>query len=246
VLSSATDIISIAFYAASDYPSALFVRNLRVQSGEEDLSSLVPRSGLKMWLGNQMTLGEFAPGAPGPDLRLVTEWTDLSGNGNNAVQTDTTKQPTAFHAENGAGGFSESGAIGDGPTCQPSIYFDGRGQFLNFNLPIAGLSEMTIFLVAAPDADGSGGISRSEPAAIFWNEFEYWGSTHLTPFQTIVTARFGTARANTNLVFNRPVDLGGDYTVTTFEKDHSTDSLWVDGQLILRTKGGNKRDSTPI
>jgi len=236
ILSPATDITSVRVGQGGDV-EYLVIRNLRVQSGDVDLSSLVPRSGLKMWLGNQMTLGGFAEHGIEP----VGQWTDLSGNGNHAVQNDNTKAPTAYDTQNGAGGFSESGAIGDGPTCQPAVNFNGQGQFLNFNLPIQGFSEMTIFLVAAPDADGTGGTVRSESAAIFWNESAAWGSTHLTPFQTIVSARFGTTRVNNNLVFVRPVDMGGDYTVTTFEKRNTTESLWVDGQPVL-----NRRDNSPI
>jgi hypothetical protein len=235
VLSPATDILSITFDEITELgPQFLFVRNLRVQSGDVDLANLVPRRGLKMWLGNQITLGNIPANAPGPGLKSVTEWIDLSGNGNNAEQTIAANQPTAYYAPNSAGGFSESGVIGDGPTCQPAVNFNGQGQFLNFNLPIEGLSDVTIFLVAAPDADGTGGPGRSQSAAIFWNESEAWGSTHLTPFQTIVSARFGTTQLNDNLVYVRPVDTGADYTVTTFEKRDSTDSLWVDGEYVAK------------
>jgi hypothetical protein len=230
LLSPATDIQSITINQSTELgPQSLFVRNLRIQSGDVDLSYLVPRSGLKMWLGNQMTLGGIPANSPGPALKLVTEWTDLSGNGNNAEQTIVASQPTAYYAPNSAGGFSESGAIGDGPTCQPAVNFNGQGQFLNFNLPINGLSEMTIFLVAAPDADGTGG---SHSAAIFWNESGAWGNTYLSPFQTIVAARFGTTQLNDDLIYVRPVDTGADYTVTTFEKRESTNELWIDGERV--------------
>ena len=43
-------------------------------------------------------------------------------------------------------------------------------EFLSFNLPIAGWTQMTVFLVAKSDTNPAAGQFGSENAAIFWNE----------------------------------------------------------------------------
>ena len=51
---------------------------------------------------------------------------------------------------------------------QPFV-FQGN-QFFNFNLPIDGWNQMTVFLVAKSAVDPLSGSWPSESAAIFWNE----------------------------------------------------------------------------
>jgi hypothetical protein len=221
LVSPATDITSLAFPAGAFY--GLTFSNFRVQSRDIDLSSVVPKNGLQMWLA-----ADRVAGSQGVPAETVAQWTDLSGKGNHATQTNPALQPSVLHI---------SGATGSlGPTCQPLVNFGG-GSYLNFRLPITGLQEMTIFLVAGADADGDGGPSKSQSAAIFWNEAAFWGTTFLNPYQSDVTARFGTTQVNNNLVYQRPFNSGGDLTVTTFQKAGDTDSLWVDGQLALRQSG---------
>ena len=180
----------------------------------------MPKAGLQMWLADQFTVGAFSVGS---GIASIPQWTDLSGQGNHATQANIAQQPSAYLSFSA----TQSIPVGEGPTCQSLVHFRG-GQFLNFRLPINGLSQMTIFLVAGANADGDGGASASESAAIFWNESAFWGSSHLSPYQSDVSARFGTTQVDNNLVYNRPLNAGGDLTVTTFQKSGATDSLSVE------------------
>lgn len=88
----------------------------------------VPQSGLSLWLR-----GDFGPIVTGSN---VTQWSDLSGTGNNAVQATSTKQPTLVNAAiNGL----------------PAVKFNGTSQYLGLT---SGLSNLTtgasIFAVISP------------------------------------------------------------------------------------------------
>jgi hypothetical protein len=229
LVSPATDITSVDL-PPQVYPGDFYyINNFRVQSDDVNLSAAVPKTGLQMWLADKFTIGTFSIGS---GIATIPQWTDLSGQGNHATQTNVAQQPTAYVA------FTDSNQTpaGEGPTCQQLIHFRG-GQFFNFRLPIDGLSEITIFLVSGANADGDGGQPGSESAAIFWNESQTWGSSHLSPYQTDISARFGTTQANTNIIYKRPVDIGGDLTVTTFQKSGSTESLWVNARQVFQQSG---------
>jgi hypothetical protein len=229
LVSPATDITSIDL-PPQVYPGApYFINNFRVQSDDVNLSAAVPKAGLQMWLADKFTIGSFSVGS---GIATIPQWTDLSGQGNHATQTNIAQQPTAYVAFSG----TMQAPAGEGPTCQQLVHFRG-GEFLNFRLPINGLMQMTIFLVSGANADGDGGQSGSESAAIFWNESEPWGSSHLSPYQTDISARFGTTQVGNNLMYKRPVNIGGDLTVTTFQKSGPTDSLWVNGRQVLEASG---------
>jgi hypothetical protein len=234
LVSPSTDITSIDL-PPQVYPGApYFINNFRVQSDDVNPSAAVPKTGLQMWLADKFTIGSFSVGS---GIATIPQWTDLSGQGNHATQTNVAQQPTAYLS------FSATQTIpvGEGPTCQSLLHFRG-GEFLNFRLPIDGLSEMTIFLVSGANADGNGGQSGSESAAIFWNESATWGSTHLSPYQTDISARFGTTQPDTNLIYKRPVDIGGDLSVTTFQKSGPTESLWVNGRQVSQQSGRPRLD----
>jgi hypothetical protein len=63
----------------------------------------------------------------------VTQWNDLSGNGHNATQSDTSKAPT----------FEATG----GPNSRPTLYFDGTNDFLASATHLWESDDLTVFMV---------------------------------------------------------------------------------------------------
>jgi Concanavalin A-like lectin/glucanases superfamily len=196
------------------------ISNLRVQSASAYASALksVPTQGLQQWLRSESAQSQFAGG--------VSIWPDQSGTGHDATQTVPANQPFGVQA--------------DGNACQKGFEFFGN-QFFNFNLPIDGWSQMTVFMVAKSTVDPLSGSWPSEAAAIFWNENASWGNTYVTPYQADVSFRFGTTQVNNQPVYTRPVPVGQDFTITRAVHNGSTDSLYVNGLLALSQ--GNKNSA---
>ncbi|HTF72077.1 MAG TPA: LamG-like jellyroll fold domain-containing protein [Edaphobacter sp.] len=186
--------------------------NLRVQSDSaQDPASSIPTNGLQLWLRSDKGINSA------PDV-----WQDQSGNGHNATSSPG-HQPT----------FSA-----DGRTCQFTWQFNGSSSFFDFNLPIAGWGEMTVFLVANTAKDPPGDTYFSEAAAILWTEDALWGNTFVSPYQTHVYSRFGTTQVGNNLSYTRPASgIGQDFTITRAVHDKDTDQIYVNGLRVL-SQGG--------
>jgi Concanavalin A-like lectin/glucanases superfamily len=193
------------------------ISNLRVQSASAYVSALksVPTQGLQQWLRSESAPSQYAGG--------VSIWPDESGNGHDATQTVPANQPFGVQA--------------DGNACKSAFNFSSN-KFFNFNLPIDGWSQMTVFMVAKSAVDPLSGSWSSEAAAIFWNENASWGNTFVTPYQADVSFRFGTTQVNNQPIYTRPVAIGQDFTITRAVHNGSTDSLYVNGLLALSQ--GNK------
>jgi hypothetical protein len=173
-----------------------------------DPSRAVPTKGLEQWL--RADTGGIYGGV----------WKDQSGKGHDAYPGTTAPVFTA-----------------DGRNCQPAWSFSNNAYF-SFNLPIAGWSEMTVFLVAKATTDGPSANLYSQNSAILWTENEYWGNTFVSPYQTHLSARFGTTRPGNNLFYARPDgSVGQDFTSTRAVHDHETDTLYVNGLRVFRQGG---------
>jgi hypothetical protein len=191
------------------------ITNLRVESGSgPDASKEVPANGLKQWLRADSIYQPF------PQVPNVPNWPDQSGN----------------HADATAPGGVPSG-IPDGPNCAAVVRFAGTAG-VSANLPINGWSGMTVFLVSQ-SANDIGGWWENQP--LFWGETALWGTTFVTPSQSNVFFRFGTEQVNNQPIYARPVNFGGDYSLTTAVHDGDVDRLYVNGVLALRE--GGKRTS---
>jgi hypothetical protein len=190
--------------------------NLRVQSTAASTTTLVNKKGLQLWLMSESAGSQLAGGA--------SSWPDQSGNNHDATQTVAANQPGQIQA--------------DGNTCLGAFSFS-QNQYFNFNLPIEGWSEMTIFMVGKSLVDPSAVAGPSYSAGIFWNENAFWGNTFLSPYQKSVSFRFGTTQAGNEPIYTRPVTIGQDFTVSRAEHDGSTDSLYVNGLLALRQRNKN-------
>lgn len=186
--------------------------NIRVQSvSAPDPSNAISKDGLQLWLRSDKGVTTNSSG--------VT-WEDQSGNGHDA--TSTLGHMPTFTA--------------DGRNCQSAWLFDGQSSF-DFNLPIEGWREMTVFLVARSTKDPPSGYN-SFSSAILWTEDALWGNTFISPYQSHIYARFGTTKTNTNLTYIRPgAGVGGDFTITRAEHDHQTDRLYVNGIRVLSQRG---------
>jgi hypothetical protein len=191
--------------------------NVRVQSTlAPDPANSIPTEGLQQWLrADKGTSWD-------PLSRSATGvWQDQSGNGHNAM-------PSLGH---------EPTFSADGRTCQPTWQFSGSSSF-NFNLPIAGWGEMTVFLVANNAKDPPNGSYYSEAAAILWTENALWGNTFVSPYQTHVYARFGTTQVGNNLGYTRTGSgIGQDFTITRAVHNKETDEIYADGLRIF-SQGG--------
>lgn len=190
------------------------VSNIRIQSASApDPADSIPKAGLQQWLrGDVGTAYPYSTGI----------WPDQSGNGHDATATPD-HAPTV---------------TADGRTCQSAWLFNGSTWF-DFNLPIAGWNEMTVFLVARSTEDPPPNSYNSNAAAILWTENAFWGNTFISPYQTHVYTRFGTTAPNTNLSYIRPgAGIGGDFTITRAVHNQGTDSVYVNGIRVL-SKSGN-------
>jgi hypothetical protein len=162
----------------SEFFIATILSNLRIQSSAApDPASSIPTEGLKQWLrSDKGTNYDFA--FPFPNHTGSGIWQDQSGNGHDAT-------PTPNH---------QPALTVDGRTCQRTWQFNGSSSF-DFNLPIAGWSEMTVFLVANSANDPPTDSYYSEAAAILWTEDALWGNTFVSPYQTHVTRASGPHRS---------------------------------------------------
>lgn len=187
------------------------ITNLRVESGTgPDASKEVPANGLKQWLRADSIY------QPYPQVPTVPNWPDQSGN----------------HADATAPGGVPPGTP-DGPNCTAVVRFGGTAG-VSANLPINGWSGMTVFLVSK-SANDIGGWWENQ--ALFWGETALWGTTFVTPSQSNVFFRFGTEQVNNQPIYARPVNFGGDYSLTTAIHDGGVDRLYVNGVLALRQGG---------
>ncbi|HEX6545393.1 MAG TPA: LamG-like jellyroll fold domain-containing protein [Bryobacteraceae bacterium] len=190
--------------------------NIRIDSGSvPDPANQLPRNGLKEWLRADRVNITTEPVIA---LGNVIRWPDQSGNGSDAVPPNPSLAPISFK---------------DGSHCKPVVSFNGV-QRLGFNLSINGWTGMTVFMASQAYADAS---SSGTNQALLWNQTATGGVTFFTPSQTHTYFRFGTTQTNNQPVYTRPFNIGGDFSVTTAIHNGSTDSLYVNGLLVLQQGG---------
>jgi Concanavalin A-like lectin/glucanases superfamily len=196
-------------FSGGEFFNGITLSNIRVRSASApDLSKAVPTNGLQQWL--RADTANISGGT----------WKDQSGTGHDA--TPGTVAPLLS-----AGGHN----------CQPTYAFTGNAYF-DFNLPIAGWNQMTVFMVARAATNPPAGSYYSDNSAMLWTENQFWGNTFVSPYQTNVSARFGTTQVGNNLFYVRPGSgIGEDFTSTRAVHDNGTDSLYVNGRRVFRQTG---------
>ncbi len=199
-------------FAGDEYSTIAF-SNIRVQSSSApDPARVVPTNGLQQWLRADQAFAATDGAAGGA-------WQDQSGQGHSATPSAIPPFLTA-----------------DGRNCQPAWQFTGQQAF-SFDLPIAGWSEMTVFLVAKAENAQGPSNSFAGNSAISWMGDEPWGNTFVSPYQGNVYARFGTTQADNTVSYLRPGGIGQDFTSTRAVHNHGSDSLFVNG-LAVETREG--------
>jgi hypothetical protein len=199
---------------AGDEYSTITLSNVRVQSSAApNAANVVPTNGLEQWLRADQAQASLDGAGSGT-------WQDQSGHGHDATPSAVPPFLTA-----------------DGHNCQPAWQFTGN-QLFSFNLPIAGWSEMTVFLVAKAANANAPTNAFAGNSAIAWTEDEPWGNTFVSPYQNNVYARFGSTQTGNTLYYSRPGGgAGQDFTTTRAVHDHGTDSLYVNGLLVQSRPG---------
>ena len=191
------------------------ISNVRVQSATASDTGLVPTKGLQQWLSSDAIMPTGPPAFP------LAAWPDQSGNGHDAAQTVAANVPSP---------------VRDGNYCKPAVSFNGN-QYYNFNLPIGGWQQMTVFMVAKSAVDPAAGSYASFSSAMLWNENAAWGNTFVSPYQGSEAFRFGTTQVGNQPIYSRPATIGQDFTITRAVHNSDTDSLYVNGLLVLRQGG---------
>jgi hypothetical protein len=212
-------LLNTSFQTASiqftgDEYANIALSNVRIQSNSAlDPASAVPTKGLEQWLRADQAQASLDGSSSGT-------WQDQSGHGHDATPSAIPPLLTA-----------------DGRNCQPAWQFTGNQSF-GFNLPIAGWSEMTVFLVAKAANAHAPSNSFAGNSAISWTEGEPWGDTFVSPYQTNVYTRFGTMQTGNTLYYSRPGGgIGQDFSTTRAVHDHGTDSLYVNGLAVESREG---------
>jgi hypothetical protein len=212
-------LLNTSFQTASiqftgDEYANIALSNVRIQSNSAlDPASAVPTKGLEQWLRADQAQASLDGSSSGT-------WQDQSGHGHDATPSAIPPLLTA-----------------DGRNCQPAWQFTGNQSF-GFNLPIAGWSEMTVFLVAKAANAHAPSNSFAGNSAISWTEGEPWGDTFVSPYQTNVYTRFGTMQTGNTLYYSRPGGgIGQDFSITRAVHDHGTDSLYVNGLAVESREG---------
>jgi len=119
----------------------------------------------------------------------------------------------------------------------PAIEFSGHAS-LAFQLPVNGLSGMTIFLVAsasqnAPDA------APPFPAALSWSASAFGGATFVAPYEDSVAFEFGAAPDNPARVVPRTASIGRAFSLTEVVKQGTEETLAVNGSTAMSLIGGS-------
>jgi hypothetical protein len=181
--------------------------------GEDPL--LPVTGGLVLWLKADAGV------TTAPDSGEVTLWADqLAGDNREANHAAApSEEARPLRIDKALGG-------------KPVIRFDGRDDRLDFNLPVNGLEQLTIFLVAANTTSQDPTWAAHHHGAIGWVHTGGWGTVGLGPFQECVAARMATTRSCGAVLYRRPSSIGPAFSITSAHKNGTAHELCVDGQKV--------------
>ena len=115
---------------------------------------------------------------------------------------------------------------------KPVVRFDGKDDRLDFKLPINGLEQLTIFMVAANTASQQPGWAAHQHLAFGWGYTGGWGIYGLSPLQETVAARLATATPFAAAIHSRPASIGAAFSVTALRKNGTHHAIFVNGQKV--------------
>jgi len=181
---------------------------------EKEKAAVIPTAGLALWLR-----ADAGVDLDGPQ---VSRWRDQSDAHHDASQDIAGRRPTL---------------LPDGLNGRPCLRFDGKDSRLDFEMPVNGLTEMTIILVSACDAEKKG-ANGSDSSLVYWDaEGKLSGKIYLAPYQTGVRFKFGTGLEKADLGIKRPESIQARPTLTILRKEGTVDSLYTDGTLAKMQAG---------
>lgn len=175
--------------------------------------------GLALWLRADAGVAT----APGTDR--VTRWADQAATGSGIG--DKTSQDAVAPSDDARPRLVAGGLNG-----RPVVRFDGKDDRLGFKLPINGLGQLTIFMVAANTARQEPTWAAHHHLAMGWTYTGGWGIYGLSPFQDAVAARFATATPSAAAVYTRPSSIGSSFSITASRKNGTRHALFVNGQRV--------------
>lgn len=191
-----------------DLPVAYWVEN------KNDITAPIT-NGLKLWLKSDSLFSTLEHGDK------VSSWPDSSGNGNDAVQSDTSKQPKWYEG---------------GPNGKPIIRFDGSNDVLQVPFTADTNSEqMTVFVVNDLNTDNGayntplssrstsphGGYNFYFDMRAGQKQIEFWYSNGTA---------FGSVRTSTNFAkAHRNYIMTGHIRDTTGNGESDQITLYVNG-----------------
>lgn len=181
--------------------------NLSGNSGLSALPASLP-SGMTLWLANDSVAS--------PVGARVGIWKDQSGRGSDAAQANSGNQPTVVAGSNQ----------------QHALHFDGQSSFMAIpNVPISGLSGMTVFLVAAGSTDDSS-AGWGLTSLLDWPETSPWGTTFFGMYGNSWRFRFGTTQFGNEDTVKLPTDMTSTFGLGEWMHSGSQDSMWLNGQSL--------------
>ncbi len=175
--------------------------------------------GLALWLRADAGV------ATAPDTDRVTRWADQAATGSGIG--DKTSQDAVAPSDDARPRLVEGALNG-----RPAVRFDGKGDRLGFKLPINGLGQLTIFMVAANTARQEPTWAAHHHLAMGWTYTGGWGIYGLSPFQDAVAARFATATPLAAAVYARPRSIGSAFSITACRRNGTRQALFVNGQRV--------------
>ena len=178
-----------------------------------------PARGLALWLRADAGV------ATAPDTDRVVRWADQTAAGN-GIGDKASQDATA--PSDGARPRLVQGALNG----RPVVRFDGKDDRLGFKLPINGLGQLTIFMVAANTARQEPTWAAHHHLAVGWTYTGGWGIYGLSPFQEAVAARFATATPCAAAVYARARSIGSAFSITACRKNGTRQALFVNGERV--------------
>jgi len=169
--------------------------------------------------------------ATAKDTGLVTSWADgtsrASGIGDKTGQ-DAKAPSDAARPRLVAGALRG----------RPAVRFDGKDDRLDFTLPVNGLGQLTIFLVAANTARQDPGWAAHHHLALGWGYTGGWGICGLSTFQDTVAARFATGDCFAAAVHARPRSIGAAFSLVALRKNGTRHALFAGRRKVWNCISG--------
>jgi hypothetical protein len=192
----------------------------------------IPTDGLKLWF-------RADSGVVKGTGDKVSKWTDVSGSGHDASQSNENQQPLIV-----------TGVLGG----KPVVRFDGvrdanNGDMLNFSgLDLNGGNQVTVAIVSANtrnvrNEDSLGMIAQGQSGKSEggghgdWHSVFYiaencdWGMLSVNPLQGCVNVRIGTGQVEHPWRYERPTSLGNAFSRTLVMKNAENEYIYVDGEM---------------